>query len=174
MRTYKREIEIPNKKAPRMRKGKFSTQVVTRDLFKRFKVAFPQYEAMTWAEFFSSWEDIAQTIRVEAATNPLGVKLHAYIGELKTQYLPYRFPVMDIPASFAEGYRIHRLTVATNGKTPRVKWERRWAVTKNVMLQFYAFEPCRELLSLASDYVDKHPEKIRVSRNTLGGKRTWR
>jgi len=56
----------------------------------------------------------------------------------------------------------------------KIKWERRWAVRFNKMLQFFAFEPTRKMNTMAKKYTDTNPDKIRVARNTLGGFSVWR
>jgi hypothetical protein len=153
-----------------MRKGEFSKMVVTKELYKRFIEEFPEYEELTWREFYDSWLEIAEQIRHEAAFNPLGVKLGSYVGELKFQYLPYDFKAKDHTSGDGSDY----INLVTKGKVGRVKWERRWAVNFNKMLQFYAFDGAREINELAYQRATQNPESIRVARNTLGGHSIWR
>ncbi len=163
-----------DRKAPRMRKGEFSTNVVSKELWRKFKTEFPEYKKISWEEFYQLWVDIAQTIREECVTNPLGVKLGSYTGELKLQYLPYKFEATDIIASNASGSLVNHLNLVSTGKVAKIKWERRWAVKFNKMLQFFAFQPNRDIDILAKDYMTKNPERVRMSRNTLGGRNIWR
>lgn len=158
-----------DRKAPRMRKGEFSKMVVTRELHKRFIKEFPEYKDLTWDEFYASWLEIATQIRHEAIWNPLGVKLGSYTGELKLQYLPYKFK-----ANHGSPDGSPHLNLNTKDKVAKIKWERRWAVKFNRILQFYAFDETRELNKLAKEYTTLHPEKLRTSRITLGGHSVWR
>lgn len=160
-------------KAPRMKKAKYSQQVVTRGLYDRFIKEHPEY-AISWSEFYQCWLDIAETIREEAIQNPLGVRLGSYTGELKLQYIPYRLKVENQKASAELGEKVDHVNLLTRGKVARIKWERRWAVKFNKMLQFFAFEPTRKMKDMAKKYTDANPEKIRVARNTLGGFSVWR
>lgn len=162
-----------NKKAPRMGKGEFSYHVVSRKLHEKFLQAHPDSN-ISWQEFQKLWIDITDTIRTETVYNPLGVRLAYYLGELKVQYLPYKFGTVDKKASEELGVEVNNLHIHSKGKDIKVKWERRWAVKFNRMLQFYAFEPDRKICHLASKHTYESPEKLRVSRNTLGGKRAWR
>ncbi len=169
--------QIVNKKGPRMKKGKYSKVVVTRKLFRKFRKENKEYKDMTWDEFFEYWNDIAETIRQETITNPLGVKLGSYLGELKYQYLPHKFTRNwrnDNETIQELGLGQRYTNIITKGKVCKVKWERRWAVKFNKILQYYAFEGVRELQLMAKDYTLAFPEKIRVSRNTLGGNNPWR
>lgn len=156
-----------DRKAPRMRKGEFSKMVITKELYSRFKKEFPEHKEMSWELFFGCWMEIAAKIRHEAIWNPLGVKLGSHCGELKLQYLPYKFKAKD-----PEGSTYLNLT--TRDKVAKVKWERRWAVKFNKILQFYAFDETRELNKLAHEYVTKHPDKLRIARVTTGGPSVWR
>lgn len=159
-----------DRKAPRMKKGKFSKRVVTKELYTSFIKEFPEYKDMTWAEFYQNWMDIAERVRHEAIWNPLGVKLGSYMGELKLQYLPYKFQATDRNADDGSTF----INISTRGKVAKVKWERRWAVKFNKILQFYAFDETRELNRLAFEYTTLHPEKLRTARITLGGPSVWR
>lgn len=160
-------------KAPRMRKGEFSNLVVTKELYKRFCVDFPEYK-LTWNEFYQVWLSIAEKIRQEAIYNPLGVKLGSYTGELKLQFLPYKFEAIDHTTSSKLGQKVKHLNIDDKGKVAKIKWERRWAVKFNKILQFYAFDETRELHKMAKEHVDKNGEKLRVARITLGGNSVWR
>ncbi len=163
-----------DRKAPRMRKGQFSKMVVTKDLWKRFIKEFPEYENLPWTDFYDNWCEIAERIRYHCIYNPLGVKLGAYTGELKFQYLPHKFKAKDHYNSEQEGMPINHLNLDAKGKVPKIKWERRWAVKFNKILQFYAFDETREINHLAAEYVKTYAPNLRVSRNTLGGQSVWR
>lgn len=164
---------IVNKKSPRMGKKEFSTHLITKELYKKFIKQHPEYKKMKWDEFKQTWEEIAATIRSEAVINPLGVKLGYYLGEIKTQFLPYKFRPLNSEGSNEAGEKVTFLNISTRGKVAKIKWERRWAVRFNKMLQFYGFEPDRKMNAIAKKYVPENPEKIRTSRVTLGGKRRW-
>lgn len=163
-----------DRKAPRMRKGKFSKMVITKELFTKFKKAHPAYKTLTWAEFFQAWLDIAETIRMETVTNPLGTKLGSYMGELKVQYLPYKFQATNHSLSTELGEKVTHTNLAAKGKIPKIKWERRDAVKRNKILQFYAFDPTREINRLANKHLEGKEEQVRIARNTLGGHSVWR
>lgn len=153
-----------------MPKAQFSKQLITKDLWKEFIKKFPEYKDLTWDDFYEDWKDIAQTCREEIITNPLGIKLGSYTGELKLQYLPYKFKSPDQSTSNEIGEKVNQVNLVTGGKVAKIKWERRWAVKFNKMLQFFGFEPTREINVMAAKYTRENPEKIRISRNTLGGK----
>ena len=163
-----------DRNAPRMKKGEFSKSVITKDLYNKFLKEFPEYNEMTWSEFYQNWLDIAEKIRYETIYNPLGTKLGSYLGELKLQYLPYELKTVDLKSSEELGDEVNHLNINTRGKVPKIKWERRWAVKFNKILQFYAFTPTRELNRLCVEYMADNYNKLRTSRVTLGGHSVWR
>jgi hypothetical protein len=164
-----------NKKAPRMGKKDFSMQVISKELYKKFISEFPEYKKqINWKEFQKRWEDICETIRYESIYNPLGVKLGCYLGEIKFQYLPYKYKAYDREGSNEAGQSINYVNLVTRGKVAKVKWERRTAVKYNKILQFYAFEPHREMHQFAKEHATNNPEKIRDSRAVIGGHSVWK
>lgn len=164
-----------DKKAPRMRKAQFSINIVNRDVYLDFIEQHPEFEKITWTEFVELWDDLATTIRSETVENPLGVKLPKFIGELKVQYVPSKnHEAIDDVRSAELGIKVKHLGVNNGGKGGIVKWERRWAVKFNKMLQFFAFQATRKLSKMAGEKFLKDPEKIRMARNTLGGHSIWR
>ena len=159
--------------APRMKKGQFSKMVITKELYSKFCKQYPEY-TLTWKEFYQLWKDIATKVRYYTIYNPLGVKLGSYTGELKFQYLPHKFKAKDHPTSEELGEKVDHLNIEQRGKVGKVKWERRWAVKFNKMLQFYAFDETRELNKMAKEHITANPQALRISRNTLGGYSVWR
>lgn len=161
-----------DRKAPRMRKAQFSKQIITKELWKKFSKEYPEYK-LTWQEFQATWMDIAQVIRTEIVENPLGVKLGSYTGELKYQYISANPKYVNHDTSNELGQDIPHLNIVTKGKVGKVKWERRWAVKFNKVLQFWAFDPFRDIHTLAKNHTDANPDSIRVSRGTHGGEHIW-
>ena len=157
-----------------MKKGKFSKHVVTKELWKSFREKSTEYKDISWEDFYEAWQEIASTIRQETVHNPLGVKLGAYAGELKLQYLPHKFEAIDPNLSGEVGKKTKFLNLTTRGKVAKVKWERRWAVKFNRVLQFFGFEGHREIKDMANKHILKNTDSIRVARNTLGGHSVWR
>lgn len=157
-----------------MKKGDFITNIISKDLWKKFKEEMPEYKNMSFPDFHKRWEEIAETVRNEMVTNELGVKLGAYTGELKLQYLPHKYVTEDHNTSEELGQKVPFVALVNRGKVGKIKWERRWAVKFNKMLQFFAFEGTRDINRLAKKHIDEHPEKLRVARNTLGGHSIWR
>lgn len=157
-----------------MKKGEFSKMVITKELYSKFKKEFPEHKDLSWEEFYGTWLEIAGKIREEAIMNPLGVKLGFNCGEIKLQYLPYKFIAKDHGSGQKLGEETTYLNLINKGKVARIKWERRQAVKMNKILQFYAFDPTREMNKMADKHIQLHPEKLRTARVTTGGRHAWR
>lgn len=158
-------------KLPRLGKAEFTTNVITKELWEEFvqKTSRP----ISWEEFLKVWECILDVIRQEAIFNPLGVKLPRFIGEIKVQYLPYKFSAYKLDHANPEE-KIKMLNLQQRGKVAKIKWERRQAVRFNKILQFYAFDADRKYNGLAKERIDNDGDSVRVSMNTLRGNKVWR
>lgn len=171
----KKPIYQRNPKAPRMRKGAFIYNVINKELWIAFRHQYPEYISYTDRQLNKLWADITTTIQDEVRLNPNGVKLGGYNGELKFQYLPFKWD--EVPDKYntqEEGQPLNHVNLLTKGKVAKVKWERRWAVKFNKILQFYGFSPATKLEKGLSKYILENPEKIRTSRSTLKGYSVWR
>jgi hypothetical protein len=154
-------------KAPRFGKGEFKKHLVTTAILKDFKKENPEYKNITWKDFLKIWTDICEEIHEEVCTNPLGIKLKFYIGEIKVQYLPYKlYTKMIIPD---EHTAIKALNLHSRGKTAILKWERRKAIKFNKWLRFFAFQGCRDLQRKVAKSIKENPDRYRISRITTGG-----
>jgi hypothetical protein len=155
-------------------KKEFSINIICRENFEEFKKEYPEHKNMEYKEFIERWKEFTETLHVEVVTNPLGVKLGSYLGELKYQYLPYKFKPTGYNTFAQTGQESPFTNLNTKGKVGIVKWERRWAVKFNKILQFYGFDPFRRMNMLAKAHTDENPHTIRMSRITTGGKSVWR
>lgn len=163
-----RPLYIVDKKGPRMKKGKFSKSVVTKELHKRFIENYPEYKDMGWAEFYGSWKEIAESIRIEAATNPFGIKLGSYAGELVLEYMPSSMKMIDRGKSQDLGKNVTYVNLITKGKTAKLKWSRKEAVKFNDILGFYSFSETREINQLCKKHIEQNPGSLRISNNRRG------
>lgn len=157
---------------PRLGKGDFSTILLSHDFYKRIIKENPEFSHISWKEFQRIWVLIAEEIKIEAATNPLGVKLPLFLGELKNQYLPYKKEVQDHVLSQQEGDNIPLLNLHSKGKVGKLIWERKGARRFNKVLDLWAFEPSDLFRDLASEALRKTPDKFRIARTRVNNRTT--
>lgn len=161
------------KGGPFFRKEKWSINLVTPEFFNDFIKEFPEYEGISEREMRKDLKDLLEGVKNEWIYNPLGIKLPHYGGELKLQYAPNFKKITDPVASEEVGERVNYINLTTRKKVARLKWERRRAVKFNPCLQYYAFEAGDAISKEAATYIKENPEKLRTSRNTMGGRSAW-
>lgn len=166
-----KQVYSNDKNAPRMKKSEFMTTIMSRAMWRRFRKENPEYKNYTEPELLKLWSDIMKTLREEAILNPLGVKLPYYLGEIKFQFLPHKFEAINQKMSQEYGEKIPHLNISTKGKVGMIKWERKWAVKFNKILQFFAFDEAR---AFREEMPKLNLDSVRVSRITIGGHNPWR
>lgn len=170
----KKRIYKQNRNAPRVKRAEFTHLVINKHLWRAFINENPDFAEMTYSRFRECWAAITKTIMKEAITNPLGVKLPNYLGEIKFQFLPYKFEAFDRDLSYELEEPIKFINISTIGKVGKVKWERRQAVRFNRILQFYSFSANARFCKLAKERVEEDPHSVRVSMVTMGRRRVWK
>jgi hypothetical protein len=151
-------------KKPKFGKKGFVHHIFSRQLYRDFLKAHPEYKEKSWKEVKDTWENITEEFREQIAKNPLGVKMKYYIGELKFQYLPYKFKVKTNNG----GEMVKEMNLHTRDKVGILKWERRAAVRYNKWLQYFAFDACSKLRIKAKEMIDENSDAVRISRVTTG------
>jgi hypothetical protein len=155
-------------------KKEYTDNIICDDLFKKFLNEFPEYKSYSLKQLKDIWTQITDAYVEHAYQNPLGVKLGAFLGDVKVQYMCYDFKAHDYGTSNKEGIDINYINLSTRGKVAKVKWERRNVVKKNKSLQFYGFKADSRIAKKAKQKILESPDSVRVARNTLGGYSIWR
>lgn len=167
----KRLGRIVTPKGPRFSKKSFVHHIITEELFSKFKKNYPEFN-ISFREFKRLWiEVLAPEIREQVINNPLGFVTSFYCGELKYQWLSYKPKSIDIPYKSKTGEEVPLVNMNHGNKVPKIIWERRNAVRYNPMLQFYGFDPHREMFNKAKLKQENANVSLRVARATLGGKK---
>lgn len=162
-------MRVVDKKAPRFGKGKYSKTLINKSrMYKTFIKKYPQFKDKSWEDILETWVLITNEIKKQVTQNPLGVKLKFYIGEIKLQYVPYKIKSFKFDT---DNNLKRELNLHSRDKVAVIKWERREAVKYNKWLQYFAYDPARDLQTMASKAIFDNPEKYRTSRVTLGGRK---
>lgn len=151
-----------DKTAKRMGKAEFSTNIVSEDLYNRWKASNPEFK-LTYIEFSKLWQLITDQIQEEIVTNPQGVKLAFQCGELIIQYLPRNLKAKDQVNSDEEGEAVPFLNVTTKGKLAKISWIRKRAVRFNPQIILFAFKHTRNIAIKANEVITNKPEIFRNS-----------
>lgn len=132
---YKKDLSLP-----RFTKTEFSEILVNKEFYKT-EIEDRQLNVDSYEEFFNIWCLIADKVKEQVATNPLGVHLPFFMGDLKVNYLPYKIPLVNDILSQEVGVAVPQLFLNSKGKRASIVWERKEARRFNRMLNLYAFEP---------------------------------
>lgn len=160
-----------NGKMPRLGKKEFATTVLSHDLYKRAISESPEFAHLSWKEFQKIWVEIAEELKNEICTNPLGVKLPFFLGDLKVQYLPYKRENQDALLSAQLGEPIPHLNLHSKGKAGKLIWERKDARRFNRSLDLWAFEAADLFEDQVGSALKQSPDKFRISRTRVANKR---
>lgn len=154
---------------PRMKKMEFSSILINREFYAN--EISPKDLGISYEEFLSIWEKITDKIKQQVSSNPLGVNLPFFLGELKVNYLPYKIPLVDDVSSQEIGIEVPRLYLNSKGKRASIVWERKKARRFNNILNIYAFEPMQATFRDAvRNALKLTPELFRVGKLKLANK----
>ena len=134
--------QINDRKAPRLGKAEFSTGIVNEKLYIDWLKNNPDYK-LSYKQFLEIWDGIANNIRNEIATNPMGIKLPFSTGEVRVQFLPKVIKGEDHVVSDNEQEKLPFLNIITKGKVAKISWIRKNAVKFNPQIILFAFQQSR-------------------------------
>lgn len=159
-----RPVKKPDVKAPRFRKTEFIHNVVSEDLYTRWKKE--NHSSLTFKEFVGVWERIAETLRGKIVSNPYGIRLPFFNGDIGTNYVTSLKKHINSKASREVGYFIPELDWHTNRRPGKICYSINHARRQHRWLILFAFEPCAKLRDAASSGFKNNPEIYRLARNT--------
>lgn len=116
----KRYKKKANPKAPRVGKKEFSYELVNEELYRKWLLEYPEYNHYTFIQFRDTWDKIARNIWELTATDPDGVRLPFYCGDLEIKYVKTFTPPEE--QTREEGPAVPHLNFHTNGKLGKIIW----------------------------------------------------
>lgn len=147
----------------------FTSILLTRELYDR-EVANKEI-AVSYEEYLQIWTLITDKVKQQVCTNPLGVNLPFFLGELKVSYLPYKVPSVNNNLSQKVGMEITDTNIHSKGKRGSIVWERKQARRFNNILNIYAFEPTQKTLrDPVREALRENPELFRVGKLKMANK----
>ena len=160
-------MRFNDRKAPRLGKKEFSTNIVDIELYKIWKKDNPQYGDISYSQYMKVWENITNVIDNTLITNPQGIKLPYTCGELVIQFLPKVVKAYNEIVTAEEVVRINYLNIATKGKIAKISWIRKYAARFNPPIMLFAHEPTRHLGKKLTKQLEINPEIFRNSKMNI-------
>jgi nucleoid DNA-binding protein len=128
-------MNIPNKKAPRIRNGSLRIMDITR--LRKFIKLHPEYKGMTIREFGSVIKAFNQEILNDLIENRDGVVLPENLGHLQIKNVKYRnAKLIDYGKSIKHNKVLHFKNWDTDGTFAKVIYKSHY---RNRFIKFYRF-----------------------------------
>lgn len=132
-----------NLNAPRFGKSEFTNHLVTKELYAKW-LEKTSFKDIKFPKFEKIWEWITDEIQDEVVTNPNGVRLGHYTGDLYLSYVSKQEEIVDHRESDNAGKEIEHLNWNTNKKLGKVIWSVEFASRRNKRCSLYGFEAERK------------------------------
>ena len=152
--------QFNDRKAPRLGKAEFSTNIVNVELYKAWAHDNPDYQ-LTYKEFILVWDEIVESIRTEVTINPMGIRLPFYTGDIIVQFLPNKVKSIDQEVSNQEKENLPFLNIITKGKVAKISWIRKHAIKFNTRIILFAFQQSRVINKKLAEVLWNTPEIFR-------------
>lgn len=147
----------------RFKRNKYKKRIVTEALYKKWVAEYPEYSNYTIKMFRQYWNKIANKYMDVAVTNPHGVRLPFYMGDLSVQYPPKLDKNISIHKTAQQGVEVRHMNFSTNGKAGKTIWSVDHARKFNNYLPLMGFEAGRIFAEKTTNQLRETPEIFRDS-----------
>lgn len=150
----------------RFRTEKYTTKIITEDLYKDWIKENNEYSNITFKEFKSLWKLLSNKYVDTIVNTSHGVNLSGSMGEMSLKYVDIQIKVKNYGKSREIGEDVGMLNLITSGKYGKVVWSVDHARKLNNMLPLLGFEACRDLTIKAGIAFKETPELYKKSKTT--------
>lgn len=147
----------------RFKRNKYKRRIVTEALYKKWITEYPEYKDYTIQEFKKYWVSLANKYMDIAVTNPHGVRLPFYMGDLSVQYTPKLDKNISIHKTAKQGIEVKHMNFSTNGKAGKTIWSVDHARKFNKYVSLMGFEGSRRFIKKTTNQLTETPEIFRDS-----------
>ena len=153
-----------DRKKPRFRTNSLRTLVVTEQLYKEWKQENPELKKYinSFGSFKKYWKSVATEIQHEVSSNPLGVKLPFFCGELSVKYT--EIEALDRNRTTDISNKIPLLNWHSFSKVGKLIWDIEKAAKFNTFIKFYGLKGVREFNVRIARSIEEYPEKFKSVR----------
>ena len=147
----------------RFKRNKYKKRIVTTDLYDKWIAQYPEYKHYTIQMFRKYWVKLANKYMDVAVTNPHGVRLPFYMGDLSVQYTPELDKNISIHKTAQQGVEVRHMNFSTNGKAGKTIWSVDYARKFNKYLPLMGFEAGRKFTEKTTNQLTDTPEIFKDS-----------
>lgn len=159
---------LPNdRKAKRFGKGEFIVKLITYDLYKKWGILNPVYKKKNkYKDYKKIVELIIGEISAEIVNNNLGVRLPFYNGNICVKYIDImKKKIINDNLSNQVEKDVPHLNWNSSDKVAKIIWSISKDQRYNKMLNYFGFEPTREIRHLTYEKLIESPEIFKTNRN---------
>jgi len=157
-------LKAPNIYKTRFRYNKYFDEVISEETYKKWKSDNPHLKGKinSYVSFKKYWRKIADMIMEEVCTNPFGVKLPYYCGELSIKYANMDLKPINKRASIDNGFIVPHLNWNSSERVGKLVWNVNKASRFNSMITYYGFKGVRIFNRQVNKALMETPELFRV------------
>ena len=161
-RTYKK----PDLNKKRFRDTKFSTHLITPELYHSWQLQYPQFKEKikSFSAFKRIWKKLMLKYMGYSINNSMGVRLPFYCGDLSIQYINIEYEALDSVKSQQLNQSVPFLNWNTQDRLGKIIWCIKHAGKFNKYLPFIAFKGNSQFASLTSKSLKEKPEIYKVAK----------
>lgn len=147
----------------RFKRKKYRGYFINQDLYKKWLTKYPEYKKYTFTQFRQYWKLLANKYIDIAVTNPNGVRLPFYMGDICIKYTPQLDKNISVHKTAQQGVEVRHMNFATNGRAGKIIWSIEHARKFNKYLPIMGFEGSRGFKVKSTKQLTENPEIFKNS-----------
>ena len=138
-------------------------QALNKEMYAKWRKSNPELakKVNSFESFVRYWRHISNGMIKEVCTNPFGIKLPYYCGELSIKYANKDLKPINKRASINNNFMVPHLNWNTNERLGKLVWNTSRASQFNAMIKYYGFKGTREFNVEVNKALVETPELFR-------------
>ena len=163
-------MKSPDLNKNRFRYNSFFMKAVSEETYNTWRKENPTLakKVNSFSSFSRYWGMIASGIIEEVCTNPFGVKLPYYCGELSIKYANMDLKPINKRASINNGFIVPHLNWNSSERVGKLVWNVNRAGAFNFMIKYYGFKGVRKFNQCVNKALMETPEIFKVYAANMG------
>ena len=121
----------------RFRPTNYTKKVISKELYEKWIKQYPEYSNYSFKDFKKFWETIASQYKKVITSNPHGVRLSFYMGDISLKYVFFTEVNRNYKLSNQINEPVGHLNFITSGKPGKIVWSVDYARKFNAELPLF-------------------------------------
>lgn len=152
----------------RYRPTKYTKKVISKELYEKWRKAFPEYSRYSFRDFKRFWNMLASEYKEATVTNSHGIRLPFYMGDISLKYIISSDINRNYNSSKIANEPVAHLNLITSGKNGKIVWSIDYQRKFNSELPLLGFQSCRNFTEMAGNSFKETPELFRITKVSRG------